>query len=152
MKIIVGSDHAAFKCFDIVINELESMGFECLKCGAVNEDISIDYPKVAQEAVNEILKGNVAYGVLMCGTGIGISIAANKFDGIRAALCHDDYTATMAKEHNNANILCMGGLVLDAEQIKGVIRTFFYAKWSNGERHARRLSQISEIESYGKIS
>jgi len=152
MKVVVGSDHAAFKYIDTVIKELENMGIFCLKCGAVAEGVSMDYPVVAQEAVSEILKGNADYGVLMCGTGIGISIAANKFDGIRAALCHNDYTAVMAKEHNNANILCMGGAVLNAEQIKSIIHTFFTAKWSDGERHARRLDQISEIECNGQIS
>ena len=104
-----------------------------------------DYPDVAKTLANAVLKDSNSLGVLVCGTGIGISIAANKVDGIRCALCHDHYTASMAKKHNNANVLALGGRVLGVEVAKDIMQTYLETQFEGG-RHEKRVNKIMALQ------
>jgi len=146
MKIAVASDHGAFELKQKIVAYLQQkQGVEVLDLGTNNENESVDYPDFAGKAAISIQKGEANLAVIMCGTGIGISIAANKYKGIRAALCHDAYTAQMSKQHNNANILVMGGRTTGIEIAKQIIDTWLVTEYENG-RHQLRLDKISEIE------
>jgi ribose 5-phosphate isomerase B len=103
---------------------------------------SVDYPDYAKEVCASVLEGECTEGILICGTGIGISMAANKIKGIRAALCHDCFSAEATKLHNNANVLCMGGRVIGAEHAMKIVDTFLNTKFSNEERHIRRVDKL----------
>ena len=138
--LFIGSDHGAYKLKQILINELKVNSFEFEDCGCFSKD-SVDYPEIAQATCKKILATPNSLGVLLCGTGIGISIAANKIKGIRAALCHNEYTAQMAREHNNANVLCLGGRVTGDEVAKGILHSFLQTNFA-GERHQRRVGMI----------
>ena len=146
MEIIICSDHAGADYKKDVAAFIKELGFDCLECGANSLDIPVDYPLVMKEMTDYVLKNDGALGIFMCGTGIGGSIAGNKIKGIRAALCHNEYTARMAREHNNANVLCVGARVLTITEVKEVIKSFLSAKWSNEERHIRRLKEIEDLE------
>ncbi len=146
MKIAVASDHGAFELKQkIVVYLQQKQGIETIDLGTNNEKESVDYPDFAGNAAKAIQKGEADLAVIMCGTGIGISIAANKYKGIRAALCHDAYTAQMSKQHNNANILVMGGRTTGIEIAKQMIDIWLVTDYENG-RHQLRLDKISEIE------
>ena len=146
MKIVVGTDHAGFISRNTVIEILREMGHTVIKTGAVSSEIPYDYPVVAIESAPFVLSGECDFGILICGTGIGVSIAANKIKGIRAALCHNVLTAQKAREHNNANILCMGGRVISQNEIKEITTAFVTTVWSNNERHIKRLNELAELE------
>jgi ribose 5-phosphate isomerase B len=109
------------------------------------EERSVDYPDIATPVAEAVARGEYDFGVLICGTGIGMSITANKVPGIRAALCHSIFTARMAKEHNDANILCLGGQVVGIELAEEILRTYLESKFQ-GERHARRVGKITDFE------
>ena len=111
MKIAIGNDHAGVEFKNKIMQELRSKGYEIVNVGTNTLD-SVDYPDIAKEVSQKILDGEVNFGILICGTGIGISIAANKIKGIRAALCHNEYTAKLARLHNDANIIALGARVL----------------------------------------
>lgn len=140
----VGSDHGGFELKGHIIEHLKSKGIEFKDFGVYNED-SVDYPDCAKPVCSAVLNGECECGILICGTGIGISMAANKFKGIRAALCGDVFSAKMAKEHNNANIICLGGRVTGSELAKMIVDTYLEATFQ-GDRHAERVKKIHEIE------
>lgn len=144
MKIAIGSDHAGFLLKDDIMKHLSEKGVEFKDFGTYSEE-SCDYPDIALEVAENVAEKNYDLGILCCGTGIGISIAANKVNGIRAALCSDTYSAHSAREHNNANILALGGRVVGKGLACDIVDTFLSAKFLGG-RHARRVDKITAIE------
>ena len=144
MKVGFGCDHAAVELKDELLAYLTEKGYACVDYGAAAGE-RVDYPVKGQAVAEAIRKGEVEKGVLICGTGIGISLAANKVPGIRAAVCSDPYSARMAAEHNNANIIAMGARVVGSELAKTILDAFFSAEFQGG-RHADRVALISRIE------
>lgn len=144
MSIGIGSDHGGYELKEHVKKYLTDKGIEVKDYGVYNED-SVDYPDCARPVCEAVKRGEHEAGILFCGTGIGISMAANKFDGIRAALCSNVYSAKMAKEHNNANVICMGGRVTGRELAFMMVDTFLEAKFLGG-RHQNRIDKIHAIE------
>lgn len=140
MKIALASDHGGYQMKNLIAQNLKNQGFEIEDLGTNSEE-SVDYPDFAQRVVQEILSQKAELGILVCGTGIGISIAANRHKGIRAALLYDDYVAQVAREHNNANILCFGGRTMKIEDVMRRIDIFLKAKYEGG-RHDRRLCKL----------
>ena len=151
-KIVIASDHAGFKLKQHLVNYLKSSPQveDVLDLGADNEDFSVDYPDFADLVSKYVLNNPEFLGILVCGTGIGMSIAANKHKGIYAAHVSDPYSAEMAKKHNNANILCVGGRVLDYETGTNIIDKWLYAEYE--DRHQKRVDKIKLMEdSFGKL-
>ena len=144
MKIAIGSDHGGFHLKAEEVKWLREKQIEVIDLGAQNLD-SIDYPDVAQAVAEEVLLERADKGILICGTGIGISIAANKIDGIRAALCHDVYSAQKSREHNDANILAMGERVIGFGHALLIVEEWLKAKFEGG-RHSRRVEKIAGLE------
>lgn len=142
--IAIGSDHGGYELKEHVKKYLMDKGIEVKDYGVHSED-SVDYPDCARPVCEAVQGGEAEFGILLCGTGIGISMAANKFDGIRAALCANVYSAKMAKEHNNANIICMGGRVTGRDLAFMMVDTFMEAKFQGG-RHQNRIDKIHKIE------
>lgn len=142
--LAIGSDHGGFELKGHIVEHLKEKGIEVKDYGVYCED-SVDYPDCAKPVCEAILNGSAELGILICGTGIGISMAANKFHGIRAALCGDVFSAKMAKEHNNANIICLGGRVTGRELVCMIVDTFLEAKFQGG-RHQQRIDKIHAIE------
>ena len=144
MKIAVGSDHGGIHLKNHIREYLTAKGIEVLDCGTYTEE-STDYPDYAAKVCQAINTGEAERGILVCGTGIGISIAANKIKGIRAALCHETYTAKMSREHNNANVLAMGGRTTGFEIADEIVRTWMKTEFAGG-RHERRVNKIMALE------
>lgn len=143
MRIAIASDHAGFHLKDEVKKVLDTLKVVYKDLGPDNTD-SVDYPDFARKVAEAVQDGD--RGILICGTGIGMSIAANKFKGVRAALCNDAYTAQMSREHNDANILIMGGRVLtDVSQVVNIVKTWLQTEFEGG-RHQRRLDKINQFE------
>ncbi|MBQ3038727.1 MAG: ribose 5-phosphate isomerase B [Clostridia bacterium] len=143
--IAIGSDHGGFELKTHIINHLKEKGLEIKDFGCYDEN-SVDYPDIAQAVAASITGGECENGILICGTGIGISIAANKINGIRAAHCHDVYSAEMTKRHNNANIICMGGRVVGRELAFMIVDAWLGAEFEGG-RHQNRIDKIHALES-----
>lgn len=139
--ISIGSDHGGFELKEEVIKHLKERGIECYDAGCYDTK-SCDYPEFAKAVCKEVTEGRCELGILICGTGIGMSITANKVKGIRAALCGDCFSAQATKEHNNANVLCMGARVTGPGLALKIVDTFIDTPFSNDERHIRRISQI----------
>jgi ribose 5-phosphate isomerase B len=144
MKIALGSDHAGLPLKKEIILHLESKGIEMKDFGTYTES-SCDYPEFALKVAEEVVSKNYDFGILVCGTGIGISIAANKVPGVRAALCSDTFSAHACREHNNANILTLGQRVVGVGLALDIVDIFLGTKFE-GDRHQRRLDKITEIE------
>jgi ribose 5-phosphate isomerase B len=142
--IALGSDHGGLELKTAVLRLLADRGLETRDMGTDNGD-SVDYPDFAEKVALAISRGEAELGVLICGTGIGMSITANKYPGVRAALVTDEYMAKMAREHNNANILVMGGRVLTVETARRLVEAWLDARYEGG-RHQRRLDKIARIE------
>ena len=145
MKIAIGNDHAAGALKPVIMELLTEMGCEIVNCGPDGTE-PIDYPIPAEKVGRMVADHEVDYGVLICGTGIGISMAANKVHGVRAAVCSEPTSARLTREHNNANILAIGARIVSDELAKDIVRTFLTTEYSNGERHERRLALLHEIE------
>lgn len=143
-KIVIASDHGAVALKSEIISFLKTKNCEIKDMG-VNSDDSVDYPDIALMACNEFKKGGYDFGILLCGTGIGISIAANKTKGIRCALIHDLFTAEMAKAHNDANFIAFGGRVKYSVPVTKMIEKFMDTEFG-GDRHSRRVAKIMDIE------
>jgi ribose 5-phosphate isomerase B len=144
MKIAIGSDHAGYPLKKEIVKHLEAKGIEYNDFGTYTEQ-SCDYPDFALKVAEEVSSENYNLGILVCGTGIGISIAANKVPGIRAALCSDTFSAHACREHNNANILALGQRVVGVGLALDIVDAFLNAKFE-GDRHQRRIDKISAIE------
>lgn len=141
--IALGSDHGGFGLKQEVIKHLEARGLEYKDFGTYSEE-SCDYPEYAKKVAHAVSGGECEKGILICGTGIGISITANKVPGIRAALCHDCFSAEATRLHNDANILAMGARVVGPGHALKIVDTFLDTPFSNEERHIRRISQIED--------
>ncbi|MCI5147686.1 MAG: ribose 5-phosphate isomerase B [Candidatus Electrothrix sp. AR3] len=141
MKIAVGSDHGGFELKELIVQFLQEMGQEVQSVGCHSVD-SVDYPDFADKTCALVQNGSCQRGILVCGTGIGMSIAANRHRDIRAALCHEAFTARMSREHNNANVLCLGGRVIGPELALDIVKAWVETEFSGG-RHQRRLDMLS---------
>ena len=146
MKIVIGSDHAGFQLKGAVGDLLRSMNQEVLDVGAFNENPS-DYPDFAEAVGRAILDRKAERGVLMCGSGVGASVAANKLTGIRAAVCHDTYSAHQGVEHDQMNVLVLGSRIIGVKLAEELVKSFLAAKFTNEDRHVRRLNKIKALES-----
>ncbi|MDO5016608.1 MAG: ribose 5-phosphate isomerase B [Eubacteriales bacterium] len=144
MKIVLGADHGGYLLKDYIREQLEAAGHEVTDLG-VNDSTSVDYPDQAAKVCEAYLSGDYTCGLLFCGTGIGISIAANKIKGIRAAHVADAFSARMAREHNNANIICLGGRTLGTELAWSIVEAYLSAEFV-GDRHQRRIDKITALE------
>jgi ribose 5-phosphate isomerase B len=145
MKVVIGSDHAGFQLKNAMGDLLRSMGNEVLDVGAFNENPS-DYPDFAEAVDRAVLDGKSERGVLICGSGVGASVAANKLPGIRAGMCHDTYSAHQGVEHDNINVLVLGSRIVGVALAQDLVRAFMGAKFSNEERHVRRLGKVKALE------
>ena len=140
MNIVAAADHGGFEMKNQIVEDLRKQGFVVEDLGTNSAD-SVDYPDFAEKATAKVLSGEADLGILVCGTGIGISIAANRHKGIRAAILYDDYVAKVAREHNNANILCFGGRTMTTKDALRRIDIFMKTKYEGG-RHDRRLGKL----------
>lgn len=140
-KIALGADHGGFELKEAIKKYLTDSGHGVVDVGC-NSTNSVDYPDYAEKVVQQILDGACPQGILVCGTGIGMSIAANRHRQIRAAVCHNAYTAEMSREHNDANILCLGARVLDPKLALEIVKIWLSTEFSGG-RHQRRIEKIS---------
>lgn len=143
--IALGSDHAGFELKQVIIKHLEERNIEYKDYGPYSAD-SVDYAVYAEKTAKGVVGGECELGILCCGTGVGISIAANKVKGIRACCCSDKFSAEMTRLHNDANMLCLGGRVVTPEQAIELVDLFIDTPFSGEERHARRIAQITELE------
>jgi RpiB/LacA/LacB family sugar-phosphate isomerase len=150
MIIAVACDHAGFPLKDEVIEVIQQTGNEVLDLGTYSLE-PVDYPDYAEKAGRAILQGQADRAIILCGSGVGASIAANKMHGIYASVCHDTYSAHQAVEHDNMNVLCLGGRVIGGDLAKEIVKSFLGAKFTNEERHKRRVSKIVSLENFGMI-
>jgi len=144
MKIAIGSDHAGFGLKAEVLALLNRTGSEIIDCGT-NNTASVDYPDFGEKVSRMVSSGEVDRGILICGTGIGMSMVANKFPNVRAALCHDLFSAKMSRLHNDANVLVLGGRIIGRDLAAEIVRTWLDTVFE-GDRHMRRLQKIKNIE------
>jgi ribose 5-phosphate isomerase B len=146
MLIAVGADHAGVPANEKVIAELRRLGHEVVDKGTHDPSQPDDYPDYALAVAREVASGHCERGVLVCGSGVGVSIAANKVPGIRAGVCHEVYSAHQGVEHDDMNVLCMGARVIGPELILDLLRAFMNARFTREERHLRRVAKIKAIE------
>ena len=151
MRIAIACDHAGFPIKDEIVNLVENLGHEVEDLGTFDQE-PVDYPDSAEKAARAILSGQTERAILLCGSGVGVCIAANKFKGIYAGTCHDTYSAHQGVEHDKMNVLCLGARIVGVELAKEIVKNFVGASFSNEERHIRRVKKIQEIEIKGTIS
>ena len=145
MKIALGADHAGYALKDRMATWLREQGHEVLDFGTHSGD-PVDYPDYARTVGEAVVQGRAELGVLCCGSGVGASMAANKMKGIRAALCHDTFSAHQSREDDDANVLCLGPRVVGPELAMEILRAWLAARFSGAERHRRRLAKLAELE------
>jgi ribose 5-phosphate isomerase B len=145
MKITIGSDHAGFALKKVLIEHLQKSGHQLTDVGT-DGTAPVDYPDYAEAVARGVLQGGTERGILICGSGVGASVAANKIPGIRAGLCHDSYSAHQGVEHDNLNILVLGACVVADELAKDLCTIFLNARFTGEDRHQRRLAKIQAIE------
>ena len=146
MKVAVGCDHGGFVLKEAVINKIKQLGFEVLDFGT-NSEAGVDYPDFAIKVAEAIISGKAHRGILMCGSGVGVCITANKFKGIYASVAHDIYTAAQGVTHDNMNILCLGGRVISPQQAALLAEAFLTAtNKGQEERHVKRIKKVLEVE------
>jgi ribose 5-phosphate isomerase B len=146
MRVAVAFDHRGVKLRDRVLQELDALGHDAVDLGTDTDAEPVDYPDKAQEVAEAIRGGEAERAVLVCGSGVGASVAACKFPGIRAAICHDVYSAHQGVEHDDMNVLCLGSEVVGPLLAADLIRAFLNAKFDGGERYVRRLERIEAFE------
>lgn len=146
MTVVVGADHAGYAAKEVVREQLRALGYNVIDVGAMSA-APVDFPDIALAACQEVLSGRVERGVLVCGTGVGAAIAANKVDGIRAALAHDTYSAHQSVEHDDANVLCLGAQIVGPALMLEIITTFLEARWEASEDFKRRVQKLHALES-----
>lgn len=145
MKIAVGCDHAGYPLKDTVMKGLISMGHEVVDCGSYDPE-PVDFPDITKLVGKTILSGEVERGILVCGTGVGASIAANKIPGIRASVCHDVYTAHQCVEHDDVNVICIGAQIIGHMLALELISKFLDAEFSTEEEFRRRVNKLNEMD------
>ena len=141
MKISIASDHGGFDLKEEMVKYLEEKGYDITDCGCNSKD-SCDYPEFARQAATLVAEGKCDKGIVICTTGIGVSITANKVKGIRCALCHNEYTATMTRLHNDSNVIAIGAAVVETELAKKMVDIFLETEFSGEEKHQRRINKI----------
>lgn len=146
MRIALASDHAGALLKLELVEYVASLGHDALNLGG-DPAHSTDYPEAAFAVAEGVVNGAYERGILVCGTGIGMSIAANKVQGVRAALCHEGYSARMCRDHNDANVLCLGQRVIGIGLAKDIVQVFLETSFSHGENHKRRMGQVRDYES-----
>lgn len=145
MRIALGSDHAGFDLKQNLLALLESMGHEVLDVGVYNDEPA-DYPDYAEAVGLAVIQKKADRGIIICGSGVGVSVAANKIPGIRAAVCHDGYSAHQGVEHDDMNVLVLGARIIGTYLARDLVQTFLSAQFSGEERHKRRLEKVLEME------
>src|ERR1043166_2059350 len=148
MKIAIGSDHGGYPLNEDVIEELKKLGHEVIDFGTHNSKAA-DYPDFARLVAGAVQSGEAERGIAICGSGVGVTVAANKVHGIRACLCHDTYSARQGVEHDAMNVLCLGARIVGVELALELVRSFLSGKFSDEERHRRRLGKVLDIEKNG---
>ena len=146
MRVAVAFDHRGVKLRERVLEELDALKHEIVDLGTDTDAVRIDYPDKAKELGEAILRGDAARGVLVCGSGVGASVAACKLAGIRAAVCHDVYSAHQGVEHDDMNVLCLGSEVVGAELAVDLVRAYLAARFDGGERYVARLRKVAAME------
>ncbi len=146
MRIAIGADHAGFTMKNDISALLRELGHDVLDLGAHQPDPSDDYPDFAEAVGTAVVEGKAERAVLICGSGVGVSVAVNKFPGIRAAVCHDAYSAHQGVEHDNMNVLVLGSRIIGSELARELVRVYIAARFSGDERHLRRLAKVDAIE------
>lgn len=144
-NVAIGTDHAGFPLKKPLIDYMKELGYDVLDLGTNSED-AVDYPDYAEAVGKAIIKGDAQVGIVLCGSGVGASVAANKLVGIRAGVCHDTFSAHQCREDDDVNVLCMGARVIGSNLAKEITKTFLEAKYSHAERHQRRLDKVLKIE------
>jgi len=144
MRVSIGCDHRGLHVKEKLIQLLGKLGHEVFDEGA-HDDQSVDYPDIASAVAGKVSSGESDRGILVCGTGIGMSIAANKLSGVRAAVCHDEITAELSRRHNDLNVLCLSGDMLGEQRLDRMVETWLTTEFEGG-RHSRRVDKISAIE------
>ena len=149
MRIVVGADHRGYELKDEIAAALHRAGHHVLDVGTNSAD-SVDYPDYARAVGEALTDGRAERGVLVCGSGVGASIAANKIRGVRAAVCHDTYSARQGVEHDDMNVLCLGSRVISSELAQELVKAFIDARLLDEERYRRRLAKVAEMERRGR--
>jgi ribose 5-phosphate isomerase B len=149
MRIAVGADHGGFPLNERVIEELRAGGHEVEDFGTHDGTVPDDYPDYALAVGRAVQTGTAEIGILICGSGVGACVAANKLRGVRAALCADTYSAHQSREHDDCNVLCLGARVVGSEVAMEILRAFVAARFTGEERHRRRLAKVNDIERLG---
>jgi RpiB/LacA/LacB family sugar-phosphate isomerase len=145
MQLVLGSDHAGYELKQELVEFLRTLGHEIVDVGT-HGTAAVDYPDYAEAVAGELRAGRAERGVLICGSGVGACVAANKIPGIRAAICHDTYSAHQGVEHDDMNVLVLGSRVIGGELAKDLVRAYLHANFSGEERHVRRLAKVKAIE------
>jgi len=145
MRIVIGADHAGFELKRMLVTYVRALGHEVEDLGTESAD-PVDYPDYAEAVALAVREGRAERGILICGSGVGASVAANKVPGIRAGLCHDTYSARQGVEHDDLNVLVLGARVIGPELAKELVRAFLEARFSSEERHLRRLEKLRRLE------
>lgn len=145
MMIAIGADHGGYFLKNVLVTYLQQLGHTVSDFGTFSEE-AVDYPDYARSVAVAVLEGKAERGILICGSGVGAGVAANKFPGVRAAVCHDTFSAHQGVEDDNMNVLCLGARVVGPELAKEIVRTYLRASFSQAERHVRRLEKVSDIE------
>jgi ribose 5-phosphate isomerase B len=145
MKIVIGADHGGYPLKISLAEFIQKLGHEVLDIGAFNDDPS-DYPDFARLVAENIMSGEAQRGVLICGSGVGASVAANKFKGIRASVCHDTYSAHQGVEDDDMNVLCLGARIIGDELAREIVRAYLDARFKNFDRYRRRLRKVAKLE------
>jgi RpiB/LacA/LacB family sugar-phosphate isomerase len=145
MKIVIGSDHAGFALKKTMSDYVTTLGHEIIDVGTHSPD-PVDYPDYAEKVGKALMKGDAERGIMICGSGVGASVAANKMPGIRAGLCHDTYSAHQSVEHDDINMLVLGERVIGPALARELVKTFLAARFTGEERHTRRLGKVRDLE------
>jgi ribose 5-phosphate isomerase B len=146
MRVAIACDHAGFPLKAGIAKVIADLGHEVVNLGTDTPDVPTDYPDVAEALGKVIQLEEAERGILLCGSGVGASVAANKLRGVRAAVCHDAYSASQGVEHDDMNVLCLGGRVIGGALADVLVREFLAARFSNEERHVRRLEKVKQLE------
>ena len=149
MKIAIGADHGGFPLNETIIGDLRNAGHTVIDFGTHDGSKPDDYPDYARQVGNAVRLGEVERGIIVCGSGVGVTVAANKIRGIRACMCHDTYSAHQGVEHDNMNVLCLGARIIGVELARELVNAFIGATFSGAERHLRRLAKVDDIEARG---
>jgi ribose 5-phosphate isomerase B len=145
MKVALACDHAGFPLKDLVLEEIQRLGHEAIDLGTDSTE-SVDYPDFSEKAARAVQRGEAQRGIIICGSGVGAAVTANKLRGIRAGLCHDTYSARQSVEHDDANILALGARIIGPALTLEIVRAFLGATFSGVERHRRRVNKIMAVE------